>query len=329
MSRVSVTIATYKRSGMVRQAVEAALAQTRPIDEIVVSDDASPDDTLLVLRRMAQTNPELKIVEQPINTGGVPNWNAALSAATGDYLCWCSDDDRFVEDHIEASVGFLEAHPKAGLVHSGFIDVVETGGLIETEPRRFRFPQPVWVDRESLIPYMIRYYDWPFHPSTIVMRREVWEQVGEFDKTYALADTDWFVRAVEQFPAVLLPRHGVLNRRHPDNWSNRVGSARMQHEIFSIVAGAIERRFRGNPVAAWFWRSLWRWNVRARLCLTLYARVRSGHAEAACAAWNQMALRTGLRLPDPIVRLGEALLRRLCAGRKPIFEDTRQSVSPL
>jgi glycosyltransferase involved in cell wall biosynthesis len=327
MSSVSVAIATYNRAAMVRQAVEAALAQSLRPDEIVVSDDASPDDTLAVLEEIARANREVRVVRQPHNSGGVPNWNHALDSTRGEYLAWCSDDDRFLPDHLEASIAFLKSHPQAGLVHSGFIDLVETEGISERIPRPLRSVEPLWVRRENLIPYLTRYYDWPFHPSTIVMRREVWNRVGPFSARYALADTDWFVRAAEQFPAVLLPRHGVLNRRHPGNWSNRLGSARMQREIFRIVESSIERQKHGAPLL--FWKALWRANVRLRLALTLHARLKGGHEEAACAAWSQLARGTGRSLPHALELAGERLTRRFCPLREPRFEDTRQSVSPL
>ena len=134
-----------------------------------------------------------------------------------------------------------------------------------------------------------------------MLRRQVWERVGPFHPVYALADTDWFVRAVEQFPAAMLARHGVYNRRHPGNWSNRLGSARMQREIFEIVEGAIDRRWpEPASAAAWAWKALWRTNVRMRLLLTLRARLRSGHADAACAAWDMLTQGTGRKMPDSV-----------------------------
>jgi glycosyltransferase involved in cell wall biosynthesis len=329
MSTVSVVIATYSRAAMVRQAVEAALAQTRPPDEIVVFDDASPDQTLGVLEQLAASSPTLRVVGQAHNTGGVPNWNAALDHAGGDYLAWCSDDDRFLPDHLKASLAYLEAHPDVGLVHSGFVDAVETDGQRELFPRPHRFKEPHFVDRSNLIRYMIRYYDWPFHPSTIVMRRAVWEKTGPFNPAYALADTDWFVRAAELFPTVLLPRHGVLNRRHPGNWSNRIGSARMQSEIFSIIEGLIARSGPRNRVGKGLVRALWRAHVRLRLLLTTRLRVMNGHSNAACAAWHQMLQGTGRNVPAWLENAGERMIRGLCARRPVRFQDARRSVSPL
>jgi glycosyltransferase involved in cell wall biosynthesis len=326
---VSVTIATYNRSAMVRQAIECALQQTRPPDEIVVSDDASTDDTWRVLEGLARQDARLRIFRRRRNSGGVENWNCAIQRSRGDYIAWCSDDDRYLPDHLEASIRYLDQHPEAGLVHAGFVDAIETVEGIRMEPRRIRCQRPKAANARSLPAYMSRYYDWPFHPSTIVMRRTVWEAAGPFDARWSLADTEWFVRAAERFNVVLLPRPGVINRRHAGNWSNRVGSAAMQREIFLIVEGAIGRLGARGIINASAWRTLWRANVRLRLLLTLLQRLKTGHSAAACAAWKTLALETGRRAPDCLVRLGEETLLWLCARRPASFESARQSVSPL
>jgi glycosyltransferase involved in cell wall biosynthesis len=327
--KVSVAIATYNRAAMVRQAIEAALDQTRPPDEIVVADDASTDSTWEVLRELAAGDPRVRIFRRERNSGGVENWSFAIGKTTGDYLAWCSDDDRFTPGHLEASIEYLETHPEVGLVHAGFVDVLETSGTTHRVVRPLRFPGARIVGQRDLLGYLARYYDWPFHPSTLVLRRVVWERVGPFNPGYALADTDWFVRAVEQFPSAMLARHGVYNRRHPGNWSNRLGSARMQREIFEIVERAIDRRW-PQPTLPWrIWKAVWRTNVRWRLLLTLRARLKSGHADAACAAWNMLTRGTGRTAPKPVGDAGWALIRWWCGRREPEFEDVRQSVSPL
>ncbi len=326
--RISVAIGTYNRAGMVREAVQAALDQTLPPDEIVVSDDASQDSTWAVLSELAGAHPRLRIFRRAQNSGGVGNWNGAILQTRGDYIAWCSDDDRFTPGHLQASVGYLDSHPEIGLVHAGFLDVVEAGGICEVLARPLRFPGARTLTRKNLLGYLTRYYDWPFHPSTLVFRRAVWESVGPFQSAYALADTDWFVRAVERFPAAMLPVYGVYNRRHAGNWSNRLGSAGMQQEIFEIVEKAIERLYPRADFRPSAWKAVWRANVRLRLLLTLRARLRGGHAEGACAAWTTLAKGTGRELPDAAARLGVSLIRRWC-GRRPALEDARHSVSPI
>ena len=307
---ISVAIATYNRAAMLGEAVEAALGQSRAPQEVVVADDASTDGTPDALQWLAAADARVRTLRQDSNSGGVPNWNAAIAATRGELIAWCSDDDRFLPGHLEASHAYLEAHPEVGLVHSGFVDALEVSdGPADIEARPLRSARPLLVDRHNLFPYLIRYYDWPFHPSTIVMRREVWERVGPFDPAFALADTDWFVRAAAQFSVALLPRHGVLNRRHRGNWSNRVGSARMQGEIFEIVDRAMQRRWPKPSLLRMMWRTIWRANVRLRLVLTIRARIRSGHEDAACAAWQALTRLTGGRSIRVLDRWGQAAIR--------------------
>jgi glycosyltransferase involved in cell wall biosynthesis len=320
---ISVAIATYNRARMVREAALAAVAQSRTPDEVVVSDDASTDGTVSMLQSLGE--PRVKVVRQMRNSGGVANWNQAIDRTCGDLIAWCSDDDRFLPGHLEASEAYLRAHPEIGLVHSGFIDSIETEDGTRQEARKLR--PPSILTRTGLLPYLIRYYDWPFHPSTIVMRRAVWERVGPFNVAYQFADTEWFLRAIEHFPAASLARHGVLNRRHAGNWSNRLGSAHLQREVFEMVENAIGRDFRWPRSS--FWRAAWRANVRARLGLTVRARIQSGHGDAACAAWHGIVQDTGFRAPDWIERGGAAVISGMCAGRDPRFRDQSQKVSPL
>lgn len=96
---ISVAIATYNRAPMVREAVLAALVQSRAPHEIVVSDDASADQTVATIQNVG--DPRVKLVRQVRNSGGVGNWNAAIDATCGDLIAWCSDDDRFLPGHLE------------------------------------------------------------------------------------------------------------------------------------------------------------------------------------------------------------------------------------
>ena len=327
--KISVAIATYNRAAMVREAVEAALAQSCAPHEIVVADDASTDETSEVLARLAAGERRVRVIRREANSGGAGNWNAAMNATRGDVIAWCSDDDRFLPGHLEASFKYLKAHPEIEMVHSSFVDAWETPAGSAAESRMLRSAQPVLLDRRNLFRYMTRYYDWPFHPSTLVMRRTVWERTGPFDTTYALADTDWFVRAVERFKVAMLPRYGVLNRRHAGNWSNRVGSARMQAEIFEIVERALVRRWpRGGPRLI-AWRAIWRANVRLRLLLTVRARVATGHGDAACDAWQTLTQSTGARVPGWIDKAGRRWIRRRAAQQGIELCRGRESVSPL
>ncbi len=241
---VSVVCATYNRSKMVRETVLAAWNQTLRPDEIVVSDDCSPDDTLEVLRELQKEVPILKIVESLKNSGGVPNWNQVIEASSGDIIAWCSDDDRWTSHHLENAVRYLIQNNDVDLVHAGFDEVREnedgTEKKIETT---LKSSQPIIVTRKNIVEYMGNHFSWYFHPSTLVFRRQAWLKIGKFNQKYALADTDWFIRAALHHKLVYLPYKGVINRRHyskEGNWSIRVGSINMQKEFYDSILNFVD-----------------------------------------------------------------------------------------
>lgn len=221
---------------MLRETVIAAWNQTLKPDEIIVSDDCSTDNTIEVLRELQRFIPVLKIIENNENSGGVPNWNKVIDESRGDIIAWCSDDDRFLPNHLESVANFLLKHDDVSMVHAGFINVdqLEDGSEIRTNSV-LKGVSEICIDKKNLIPYMTQFYNWPFHPSTWTFRRELWKDVGLFNPDFALADTDWFIRAALISKVVYLPTLDVLNRRHAGNWSNRVGAVAMQREFYSAM----------------------------------------------------------------------------------------------
>lgn len=89
--RVTIGIPTYNRVAFLREALASALTQSHANLEIIVSDNASTDDTGVFLS--GQRDGRLVILRQMENRGMVANWNACLHRATGEYFLLLSDDD--------------------------------------------------------------------------------------------------------------------------------------------------------------------------------------------------------------------------------------------
>jgi len=245
--KVSVAIGTWNRFNMVCEAIDAALDQTYPIDEIIVFDDCSPDSSYEKLQTKYAGEKRVKVFHQEKNTGGVPNWNSAINKCCGDYIAWCSDDDRFFKKHIEKSIKFLEDNKDIDLIQAEFATIYESGAesiklkiidetiLQKCETYSPRFNKPYRIHSKNIFDYYIRNFSWPFHPSTFVFRKELWTNVGEFDPKYQLADSDWYLRVSKNHKIAFLQHIGVLNRRHSGNWSTRMGTTNMQTEFFEMV----------------------------------------------------------------------------------------------
>ena len=89
--RVTIGIPTRNRAEFAYRAVRSALAQTNSDIEVIVSDNASTDDTLSRLDAVA--SPSLSVLRQTENAGMVANFNACLEAANGEFFLLLSDDD--------------------------------------------------------------------------------------------------------------------------------------------------------------------------------------------------------------------------------------------
>ena len=51
-------------------------------------------------------------------------------------------------------------------------------------PDKLRSKKPVLSNRKNILNYFLKYYNYPFHPSTWVFTREVWDSIGEFNPKY-------------------------------------------------------------------------------------------------------------------------------------------------
>ncbi len=168
---VSVVVPAYQAEEFLAEALESALSQDCGGVEVVVVDDGSTDRTA----EIARAHP-VKLVSQP-NRGPAAARNAGLASARGEFLTILDSDDIWPADRLSKQVAHLREHPDDGLV-MGLTEVFLTPG----QPRPAHYP---------------RFTDpFPGHPSTMLVRREVFESVGPFDESLRLSeDLDWLARA--------------------------------------------------------------------------------------------------------------------------------------
>jgi glycosyltransferase involved in cell wall biosynthesis len=111
---VTIAIPTFNRAVLLRGCVQAALAQTYRNIEVLVSDNASPDDTASVLLEF--NDRRLRVLKQETNIGLLPNWNACLAGARGEYVVFVSDDDRIFPWLVERCVGVIGKRSRVPIV---------------------------------------------------------------------------------------------------------------------------------------------------------------------------------------------------------------------
>ena len=90
MRKFTIGIPTFNRAGYLRKSLASALAQTLDDVEILVSDNASTDETSDVVH---QAGPRVRYLRNTTNVGMWPNFEKLVEAAEGEYFSFLQDDD--------------------------------------------------------------------------------------------------------------------------------------------------------------------------------------------------------------------------------------------
>lgn len=135
---ISVAMCTYNGETYLSEQLSSIANQTVPVDELIVCDDRSKDNTIEILKSFAETSSfPVYIHVNEKNLGSTRNFEKCLSLCDGDIIFLCDQDDKWREDKVEKQVAYLNAHPEKDAVFSDALmindDSVPTGQKIWEE----------------------------------------------------------------------------------------------------------------------------------------------------------------------------------------------------
>jgi len=138
--RVSVVIPTYNRTWGLKRAIASVLSQTFPDFELIITDDASAEDTPEVARSFA--DPRLRYYRQSNNVGVSRNWGTGVELAHGEFVALLMDDDRYEPKFLARRVAALRAHPGSSFAFSGYRVVDQAGVIVKNHLPKWK-PGPI------------------------------------------------------------------------------------------------------------------------------------------------------------------------------------------
>jgi glycosyltransferase involved in cell wall biosynthesis len=180
---VSVCIPTYNYARFLPQAIDSVLAQTYPDFELIVSDNASTDDTPSVLATYDDTR--MRVSRNERNLGLFGNFNRCLELASGELVKFVCADDWLHPTYLEKAVPVLERHPEVGLLSSAGFVVDEDGrtyGLATAE-----FGDRPLVGSSEALGAQADFLNVIGMPTAVLLRRAAVETAGGFDLRFAPA----------------------------------------------------------------------------------------------------------------------------------------------
>jgi glycosyltransferase involved in cell wall biosynthesis len=101
IERISTIITTYNRANIVVDAISSVLSQTHPVDELILVDDGSTDDTEYCVKNLFETaNINCRYIKKE-NGGMASALIRGIEEATGNWIAFLDDDDLWSTTHIE------------------------------------------------------------------------------------------------------------------------------------------------------------------------------------------------------------------------------------
>lgn len=129
-------MATYNGCSYLKDQLASVLSQSVSVDEVVISDDHSDDDTVSIAERLCDTTSVRSVISCNEKTLGFKaNFHKAISLCTGDLIFLCDQDDIWEPQKVEHMVSFFDQHPDALAVFSCF-------SLIDGDGKLFERPSP-------------------------------------------------------------------------------------------------------------------------------------------------------------------------------------------
>jgi len=129
MAKCSVIIPVFGKAALTRQCLDTVFQTSGDNYEVIVVDDASPDDTASMLEGYGKA---ITVVTHKGNKGFATSCNDGAAAAKGDYLVFLNNDTIPKKGWLDALVGYADGHPRVGAVGAKLLfpnDTIEHAGM--------------------------------------------------------------------------------------------------------------------------------------------------------------------------------------------------------
>ena len=206
--KISVVIPSYNRAHTLPRAIRSVQQQTVKVDEIIVVDDGSSDNTDITLREFSGISP----LHQD-NLGVSAARNAGIQAATGDWIALLDSDDEWLPQKIEQQLSLIRENPDYRLCHGNELWVRNGKHLNQKKIHR---KQGGWIF-EDCLPLCV------ISPSAALIRKDLLLECGLFDTGLpACEDYDLWLKICAREP-VLYIEEPVLRKYggHEDQLSRK------------------------------------------------------------------------------------------------------------
>ncbi|HOE17332.1 MAG TPA: glycosyltransferase [Syntrophorhabdaceae bacterium] len=233
---VSVITTTYNRRGFLKEAVLSVLKQDYRDKEVIVVDDGSTDNSIEEIN-------DLPVRYVRKDNGGISSArNKGIAAACGEYIAFLDVDDLWKKNKLSTQISQM-AEQGYALSYTDEI-WIRNGERLNQKLRHKKYSG--WIF-ERCLPLCI------ISPSSAVIRREVFDDVGLFDESLPVCeDYDMWLRVTARYPVLFIEKPLIIKRGgHEDQLSRRYDGMdrfRIQAIVKILQDGCLESEMRAKAV---------------------------------------------------------------------------------
>lgn len=218
MSRVDVIVPCYRYGDMLAACVHSILSQEGVDVRVLVVDDASPDDTEAVGRRLAAEDDRVTFWRHATNIGHIATYNQALDWVRAEYCMILSADDLLTPGSLVRATRVMDAHPETVFSYGRDI-TFRHAPPVDAHP----FPRQCGhrlIRYDEFLEYACRLGHTGIQAPTVLVRSSVHRAIGGYlpDLPHS-GDTEIWLRLATRGPVVELAADQAFRRLHARNMS--------------------------------------------------------------------------------------------------------------
>jgi glycosyltransferase involved in cell wall biosynthesis len=140
--KLSIGLPVYNGEKFLQQSLDSLLNQTFGDFELIISDNASTDNTEEICRNYAAQDQRIRYYRNVTNIGCARNFNRVLELSTSEYFKWAAYDDLHAPDFVSKCMQVLEQNPNYILCHSHTFFIDEQGEFLQNYNIKLKTDSP-------------------------------------------------------------------------------------------------------------------------------------------------------------------------------------------
>lgn len=136
---VSIGFPVFNNSKYIKNALDTILNQSFKDFELIISDNASTDDTPKICQSYAEKDSRIKYFRQEKNFGAIQNFKFVLEKSSSSYFLWAASDDLRNDQWLECCYETLKSNPDAAIAYGSTQAIDNNGKEIDHFMNRGKF----------------------------------------------------------------------------------------------------------------------------------------------------------------------------------------------